>query len=386
MNPLSLRIAEVIRRSGPIPFSSFMAMALYDETHGYYTSGVARVGKAGDFFTSVSVGPVFGELLAGQFQETWEALGKPRPFTIIEAGANDGRFALDVLTFLKAEAPDFFDAVVYQIDEPSEKLAAIQRRKLEAFAEKIRHGSEPAEHGVFFANELLDAIPFRRVCFDAKAGGWRELLVTLSNSGEEFAWTTREPEDRALRRRLDWIGTDFPDGYTTEIAPAVASHVRLASGMLRRGRFFFIDYGYPAPDYYAPRRTTGTLRCYRGHTAHENPFDRPGETDITAHVDFSLVATTAVACGMTVEGFVDQGRFLTGAARQRLLRLEKTGTDLRGWTRQFQTLTHPGGMGSRFHAAVLSRGIPSESREPSGLSFSRAAAVSELLSGDLRPG
>ena len=127
MTPLAAKIREHIRRSGPVPFASFMGMALYDATHGYYARGPGRTGRSGDFFTSVSVGPVFGELMAGQFCEVWEQLGKPAPFTVMERGASDGAFALDVLTWAAAERPDFAGALLYRIDEPLPALAAAQQ-------------------------------------------------------------------------------------------------------------------------------------------------------------------------------------------------------------------------------------------------------------------
>src|SRR5690606_29621915 len=129
----------------------------------------------------------------------------------------------------------------------------------------------------------------RRVRFDAASRSWRELFVGLTPDGR-FETVEVPPEDRALRRRLERIGTGFPHGYTTEVCPAVGSHVRMAASLLEKGWIFLIDYGYPAAEYYAPHRVTGTLRCYRNHRAHEDPFDAPGETDITAHVDFSLAA------------------------------------------------------------------------------------------------
>src|SRR6185295_11512984 len=121
---LAAIIRDRIRSGGPMPFPSFMGMALYDTDHGYYATEPRRTGRAGDFFTSVSVGPVFGELLAGQFCEVWEQLGKPDPFTVIERGASDGAFARDVLTWAAAERADFSEALRYRIDEPLTALEA----------------------------------------------------------------------------------------------------------------------------------------------------------------------------------------------------------------------------------------------------------------------
>jgi SAM-dependent MidA family methyltransferase len=383
MTPLAQQLAQRILEDGPMPFSSFMAAALYHPELGYYSSQKLRTGRAGDFFTSVSVGPVFGQLMAGEICAAWERLGKPDQFSIIEAGANNGQFALDVLTWAQAHRPDFLAVLDYQIDEPLASAEAMQRRKLEPFASHVTHNAAtPVAHGCYFANELLDAVPCRRVRF--REGRWWELRVGLDHNGQ-FSWHEHEPEDGALLRRLAWLGLDFPEGYTTEIAPAVASHLRLAAGRVEQGYLFFADYGYPARDYYALFRTTGTLRCYREHQAHEDPFDAVGETDLTAHVDFSLAADAAVRSGCEVLGFLDQSRFLTAAATPALRQMEEQGAPAgTAWLRQFQTLTHPAHLGQKFHFLVLGKNVRHLDPLPS-LAFARPSSVAELLHPDLQP-
>src|SRR5438105_15419652 len=107
-----------INEPGPIPFARFMELALYHPKHGYYASGRASIGRRGDFFTNVSIGPLFGKLLAAQFAEIWEKLGRPRDLKIVEQGAHDGAFATDVLTALRESASDCFAATSYCIVEP----------------------------------------------------------------------------------------------------------------------------------------------------------------------------------------------------------------------------------------------------------------------------
>src|SRR5213595_631438 len=116
--PLVQLIRERIRREGPMPFARFMEHALYEPTYGYYSSGRCTLGRRGDYFTNVSVGPLFGRLLAAQFAEMWETLGRPTDFIIVEQGAHHGDFARDVLRTLREQAPDFFTAVRYWIIEP----------------------------------------------------------------------------------------------------------------------------------------------------------------------------------------------------------------------------------------------------------------------------
>src|SRR5207253_8137543 len=107
-----------IKEHGPIPFARFMELALYHPQHGYYGSGRASIGRRGDFFTNVSVGSLFGRLLAAQFAEIWEKLGRPRDFKIVEQGAHDGVFAADALSALRQSAGDCFAATSYCIVEP----------------------------------------------------------------------------------------------------------------------------------------------------------------------------------------------------------------------------------------------------------------------------
>jgi SAM-dependent MidA family methyltransferase len=360
-----------------MPFASFMAAALYDRSAGYY-SRADRVGRAGDFYTSVSTGAVFGELMAGQFREIWEMLGRPPDFAIVERGANDGTFAADVLASSRAHAPEFHASLTYWIDEPMPGLAARQAETLSGFPGRWRQGSPQGATGVFFANELLDAVPFRRVV--RRRGSWRELCVGLGPAGE-FQWTEAPLLDRTACARLAQLGSDFPDGYETEIAPAVGSEIRLAAATIAHGALFFIDYGFCASDYYDPARRTGTFRCYRQHQSHENPFDAVGETDITAHVDFSFAAAAARASGCHVAAFLDQSRFLTGAASATLLAMDGDRSPAAvSWRRQFQSLTHPGHLGRAFQVLLLTKAPGAQPWIPSlsGLRFASASALASL--------
>ncbi|MDB6069235.1 MAG: hypothetical protein JWL81_406 [Verrucomicrobiales bacterium] len=377
MTALESILKESLAGGATMPFSSFMAAALYHPRHGYYAAGAQRTGRRGDFYTSVSVGPVFARILAGEFCAAWERLGKPDDFCVIEAGANDGQFAHDVMTWARDRRPDFFACLTYQIDEPLPANVIKQRGKLAEFTGKITHDAVgPATAGCYFANELLDAVPCRRVCFTG--GQWMEIHIGLDAEGT-FVEILKEPEDGALVRRLAWLGMDFSEGYRTEMAPAVASQIRLAAQRLARGYLFFADYGYAARDDYAPHRTTGTLRCYRNHRAHEDPLVEVGETDITAHVDFSLAAQAAVGAGCGVLGFLDQSRFLTGASAGVLAEMEQGNGEAGGaWRRQFQTLTHPAHLGQKFHFLVLGKEVAGLGL-PAGLTFARPSAVAELL-------
>jgi SAM-dependent MidA family methyltransferase len=186
--PLVESIRETIRAQGPQSFAWFMQQALYHPEHGYYSSGRCAIGRKGDYFTNVSVGPLFGQLLASQFFEIWERLEKVNDFVIVEQGAHDGRFAQDVLEFVHKRLPEFFDALRYRILEPFPILQARQRQTLEAFGDKIAWRVSPESFtGVHFSNELLDAMPVRLI------SDGTEKLVGLD--GDKFS-----SSDRLMKR------------------------------------------------------------------------------------------------------------------------------------------------------------------------------------------
>src|SRR5215510_4922895 len=190
-NPDLIRfIRAEIERQGPQSFAWFMQQALYHPEHGYYSSGRCAIGRKGDYFTNVSVGPLFGRLLALQFSEIWERLGKINGFVLFEQGAHDGQFARDVLEFVQSRVPEFFAALRYRIVEPFLCLQERQRGTLEAFGDKTEWcDSLQPFTGVHFSNELLDAMPVRLI------SNGKEKFVGLN--GDEFVFVER-PLDRAL--------------------------------------------------------------------------------------------------------------------------------------------------------------------------------------------
>src|SRR6516162_1255743 len=176
MNPGNPDLIQLIRAEienrGPQSFAWFVQQALYHPEHGYYSSGRCMIGRKGDYFTSVSVGPLFGQLLSAQFGEIWDCLGKIDKFTIVEQGAHDGQFARDVLESVEKRAPEFFAALRYRIVEPFPILQERQSRTLELFRDKIEWcDSLQPFVGVHFSNELLDAMPVRLI------SGGREKFV-----------------------------------------------------------------------------------------------------------------------------------------------------------------------------------------------------------------
>ncbi|MDF1823314.1 MAG: SAM-dependent methyltransferase [Verrucomicrobiales bacterium] len=342
-----------------IPFSEYMDVALYEGNHGYYAHPERRiVGRKGDFFTSVSVGGMFGFLLAQKIAAVRDSqFNSAEPFTVVEQGAHDGQLALDILEGLRKLG---ITDIEYRIVDPRpETRRWLENRFNEAgFRDSVKIveslDEAKAGQGIFLSNELLDAFPFRRLKFDK--GEWLELQV--GRVGDLPVWVSR-PLAPELQRYADELGRDFDDGYTTEVCPAVDSWMREAATLFDKGFWWLIDYGYESGDYFAPHRKDGTFRCYRNHQATEDPFRFPGETDITAHVNFTHVRSAAEEAGLKWYQFSDQHHFLIEAARDWLLSIEGQTSNLETEKRlrQFQTLTHPGMMGTQFKMAELSRGM-----------------------------
>lgn len=352
MTPLGARLAAEIASVGPMRFDRYMAHALFDPGHGYYASGHAQIGRGGDFYTSVSVGRAFGHVLAAQFAEIWEHLGRPRKFDLVEQGANDGRLAADVLEALRERHPDCLDALRVTLVEPFPPLAAQQRDTLSTW-NCVRWISALDElepfTGVHFTNEYADALPVR--LFVRRSDAWLERHVTTHEGALAFLDLSVEE----LPRELPEIA---PEGCLAETRPEAAAWVAAVAARLERGVMLAIDYGFPRAQLYAPWRTAGTLSCYRSHRRDDDPLESPGEKDLTAHVDFTALAEAGLAAGLELSGFTDQYHFLVGAGTPWLLDLEKsTSTQRDADLRALKSLLHPETMGTQFKYLALTRGI-----------------------------
>jgi SAM-dependent MidA family methyltransferase len=342
----------------PIRCKQFYA---YEPSLGYYARETRQVGRSGDFFTSVSVGPLFGELLARRFLREWKRLGSPTRWTIIECGAHDGTLAKDILGTISRLNTQAFRALEYVIPEPLPLLQAAQRQTLAEFSRETRFirnvGGRFADPlpGIAFGNELLDALPFHVV--ERREDAWLECRVAADSNGE-FIWETdhliTQPK---LRDAVALLGNHFPNGYRTEVRTHFRDFLEPLTRCLTSGLLLWSDYGFARPEYYHPDRKSGTLRTFSNHRAAENPLASPGEIDITAHVDFTAVAEASIALGAIPTTFVSQGKWLTEQAHDWLLAQE--GNPDFPALRQFQTLTHPAHLGGCFHVIELAWNQPS---------------------------
>ncbi|QLE57383.1 class I SAM-dependent methyltransferase [Nostoc sp. TCL26-01] len=299
-----------------ITFAEYMDMVLYHPEYGYYASNAVKIGlQGGDFFTSVNLGSDFGELLAEQFVQMWEILGKPVPFYLVEMGAGQGLLALHILQYTQQKYADLFAGLQYLIVEKSPGLRQEQQQRLQDLPVhwcNLEDITPNSITGCFFANELVDAFPVHQFIVEDRE--LREIYVTLGEDGK-LEEVTGEPSTPQLAAYFNLVGIDlacggYGDGYRSEINLAALDWLSIVADRLQQGYVLTIDYGYPASRYYNPRRSLGTLQCYYQHRHHDNPYVNLGQQDITAHVDFTALERWGESCSLEKVGLTQQGLFL----------------------------------------------------------------------------
>jgi len=360
---LCLRIREELKDDGLMPFSRFMEMALYEPGLGYYSAGLHKLGRSGDFITAPELGPLFAACLARQVSELAQELGE---YEILEIGAGSGRLAADLLR----ELPPEHRPRRYLVLERSADLRQVQRDFISSAVPDLAKIVEwidqpPARQwqGVLLANEVLDALAIER--FQLGENGIEQLCV--QDRKDQFYWASRPaPESlrEAIEHRLPGNWSDFRNGYRSEINLHLAEWLEAVTAGLERGLALFIDYGYPRHEYYRPERSDGTLMCHYRHQAHHDVFFWPGLQDITAWVDFTSLAEAADRNELDVEGYTSQSMFLLGCGLTEILSEhgrsdEDGGLAINSQARQ---LTLPGMMGEKFQVMGLGRGLKTTPR------------------------
>ena len=366
-------LVEIIRNeigaNGPISFARFMELALYHPDRGYYASGRANIGRRGDFFTNVSVGSLFGRLLASQFAEIWEKLGRPHDFKIVEQGAHDGVFAADALSALRRSAGDCFAATSYCMIEPFPIWRERQQKNLREFAEKTSWVASVDEIapfvGIHFSNELFDSLPVHLIVSAGVANGatvWNEKFVALEHGlsagapsgvelrgpGARFIFTSANVSRSNLQ--LDRLGF-FPAGFETEVnltAPKLMSEI---AAKLSRGVILTIDYGFSRTEFYSLHRSQGSLQVRAKQKKLSSPFQQIGMADISAHVEWTSLAEAAQSSGTRPTGFTDQHHFLTGTISKYFPDADFGASEKRA----LQTLLHPEMLGRNFQVLALGK-------------------------------
>jgi SAM-dependent MidA family methyltransferase len=326
--------AEIAAAGGWISFARYMELALHEPGLGYYSRGNRQFGAEGDFVTAPELGSLFGRTLARQIKQ----IGENR---ILELGAGSGALAETLLKELQCE---------YLILETS---AALRSRQAARLGNKVKFLDTlpQAFRGAVIANEVVDAMPVHAVSWHAE--GIMERGVAFKN---QLHWDAR-PASGALLDEAKTIQVPVP--YESEIGLAGRAWMRSLAERLESGVILVIDYGFPRHEFYHPQRAMGTLMCHARHRAHGDPFQRPGEQDITAHVDFSALARAARESGLEVLGYATQAQFLVNCGITDVLAQANLDNALRyaPIAAEAQKLLSPAEMGELFKVLAVGRGV-----------------------------
>jgi SAM-dependent MidA family methyltransferase len=350
-------VAEAVRASieaqgGWLAFDDYLRLVLYAPGIGYYSAGSVKFGPSGDFVTAPELSGLFARCLANQCAPLLKSIGGE----ILELGAGTGRMAAGLLTRLAelGEVP-----IRYCILELSADLRARQAAMLQTLPEQLRSrvewldaAPETPIAGLVLANEVLDALPFRRFVIEDALR--LERGVGLSAAGE-FIDADR-PAGGELRAELARLApAGWPSHYESELCPMVEPWIDSIAQSLARGVLLLIDYGLPRHEYYHPQRDRGTLRCHFRHRAHDNPLIYPGLQDITAWVDFTRVAEAGVDARLEVAGYCTQAAFLLANGIEAEVAAAPDEVQRARLSSQAQRLLLPGEMGERFKVMALTR-------------------------------
>jgi len=372
-----LIINEIEQQGGKIPFIRYMELVLHAPGLGYYSAGAHKIGAAGDFITAPEISPLFSQCVARQCQQVLHEIGGG---DVLEVGAGSGTMACEILRHL--EKLDCLPAHYYILDlsaDLRDRQRTHLQRELPQLIDRIIWLDTLPEHfkGVVLANELLDAMPVHLVRFDPNQPteryvGW---------DGERLTWCDGPLSDVRLEGAADQIfqscGKDeFDEEYVSEINLAAADWVRSIAAILEQGLVLLIDYGFPQREYYIPERKEGTVMCHYRHQAHSDPLILPGLQDVTAHVDFTAIAESAMNAGLDVAGYTTQAHFLLGAGLMEVLAEAVESSSDQQQVMQAQaikTLTMPHEMGELFKVIALTKAL-----EPGLIGFSMLDARGRL--------
>ncbi|MBI1873808.1 MAG: SAM-dependent methyltransferase [Acidobacteria bacterium] len=359
-------IVDEIRRGGPVTVARFMELALYHPAHGYYARAARRSGRDGDFFTSVDVGRVFGELLAVQLGEMWRVLATDGSAVcdLVEAGAGNGQLAADVLDTAATRDPDFYDSISLCLVERSPAARAAQPGVLGTHGPKLtssRSALPDRIDGILYANELLDAMPTHVVVMRDRL---REVYVDWDD--HELVEREDVPSTCELEAYLERLSVALQPGWRAEINLQAADWVEDAAGRLDRGFLVLIDYGHHAQELYASPHSAGTLTTFRRHVtgtgyARDETcvwLEDPGSVDMTSHVDLTTVQRRAEAAGLETLAVLDQTYFLLGLGlADRLAQHGGDGVAALKARLALKTLMMPGGLGSVQKVMIFAKGV-----------------------------
>jgi SAM-dependent MidA family methyltransferase len=357
-----IRLA-ILENNGSIGFEQYMQIALYEPALGYYSAGSSKFGEQGDFITAPELSSIFSRCLASQCQQVLSEISSG---CILELGPGTGVMAIDILRELERNnvLPRF-----YYMLEPSADLRQRQQQRvkneiphLEERIIWLERLPEKMIEGVILANEVIDAMPVKRIVFDHEIEEYAVTCESESSGQTRFQWVKKEFDQESMnivQELLDTLKADLPKPYITEINFYIKPWLNSLNDILNKGLILISDYGYPRQEFFHPQRHAGTLICHYRHHAHDDPFLYPGLQDITASVDFTAVAEAAVDIGLHVSGFTTQAHFLIACGLDEIVS-EHDSDDVAKKveiTHQVSRLTMPGEMGEKFKFIGLTKSL-----------------------------
>ncbi|MGQ3683829.1 MAG: class I SAM-dependent methyltransferase [Candidatus Loosdrechtia sp.] len=350
---------ERIVKEGKITFARFMEMALYHPQYGYYNSEKERIGKSGDYYTSPTVHKMFGELIAKQLKEMWRTMGRGQ-FTVAEIGANSGWLCHDIIHSVRKKYPDFYDHLHYCIIETNPYAGDKQRLLLNSSGpadKKVSWHSYTKDgfsfdkiEGCFLSNEFVDALPVHRLRVKNKV--LKEIYVGYN--GVNFFETEGEVSTHLIKEYLERLPLSLQEGQECEVNLCAVDWLKHISEKLQKGFVITIDYGDTIDRIYREGSLSGTVRCFYKHTVNRDYYHRPGEQDITAHVDFTTLMDMGKVFGLEVTGFTKQSHYFIALGILERLNTMKNDLDT---ILKVKNLFHPEGMGEVFKVLIQHKNI-----------------------------
>ena len=355
----------IVENGGSISFEQYMQMALYEPGLGYYSAGSSKFGEQGDFVTAPEISPLFSRCIARQCQQILSEISSSKiSCGILEFGPGTGTMAIDIMLELARNntLPE-----IYYLLEPSADLRQRQQLNIKHTIPELEERfvwldrlPEEKINGVILANEVIDAMPVKRIVIDSDIQEYAVTYDPGANDETRFQWLKRDIDQDLksdIQEMFDMLKEGVPTPYITEINCNIKPWINSLNDVLDRGLILISDYGYPRHEYFHPQRHEGTLICHYRHQAHDDPFLYPGLQDITASVEFTTVAEAAVDVGLHVSGFTTQAHFLIACGLdQFVLEFETDDAAERSkMTQQVSKLTMPGEMGEKFKFIGLSK-------------------------------
>ncbi|NIA11657.1 MAG: SAM-dependent methyltransferase [Nitrospiraceae bacterium] len=361
MKLFSNQLIEILRTkikdAGPITFKEFMKMALYHEKYGYYAKSIP-LGKEGDFITSPHTHPIYGALHARQIEEFWNILGQV-PFTIIEMGAGAGYLAKDILSYLSNKA--IFESINYIIVEHMPVCVSFQHEILKPFIKKVRWVNRLSDlepmTGCLISNELLDAFPVHLI--QKEGSEFKEIYVDFRDK-EGLIDVLGPLSNIQLEEYVKGLPSNLANGYRTEVNLAIKEWLKDVSGIISRGFVTTVDYGYTRKEFFHPMRNRGTLLAYKNQNVTEDLYKRPGDQDLTAHINFTDLHRWGEDVGFYTIGYTYQWAFLGGLGFEETF-LELSGGKFDPFSPELaaiKMLLVPQGMGETHKVLIQGKGLP----------------------------